>query len=286
MGRPRVDVTWRISGLFRDMFPAQIALLDAAVRRSPRATRTTRRIRWPPRRARNGDGAGSPASSAPRPAPTARASRSCSAQDGDRAAHRRRLSRRHLARLWRRRRRGHGAARRASPTRVAAADCWCTAATIPAAICSKARRTPPSSAASPRRPPRSAARPISIMLDTTDPQRPRARTARAALARIVRGRAINPRFIAGQMRHGAARRRRARRDRRPAGRFRRDDRRGAERAVRSACTTPISPTRACAPSCCARTPPPRARSPSGSTAARRRACGIRAATTSTAILRR
>ena len=31
IGRPRVDVTWRISGLFRDLFPAQIALLDAAV---------------------------------------------------------------------------------------------------------------------------------------------------------------------------------------------------------------------------------------------------------------
>ncbi|WP_297975419.1 cobaltochelatase subunit CobN, partial [uncultured Amaricoccus sp.] len=31
VGRPRVDVTWRISGLFRDMFEAQIALLDAAV---------------------------------------------------------------------------------------------------------------------------------------------------------------------------------------------------------------------------------------------------------------
>ena len=30
MGRPRVDVTWRISGLFRDMFPVQIALIDAA----------------------------------------------------------------------------------------------------------------------------------------------------------------------------------------------------------------------------------------------------------------
>jgi cobaltochelatase CobN len=32
IGRSRVDVTWRISGLFRDLFPAQIALLDAAVR--------------------------------------------------------------------------------------------------------------------------------------------------------------------------------------------------------------------------------------------------------------
>ena len=32
LGRPRVDVTWRISGLFRDMFPTQIALIDAATR--------------------------------------------------------------------------------------------------------------------------------------------------------------------------------------------------------------------------------------------------------------
>src|SRR5690606_6381758 len=32
LGRPRVDVTLRISGLFRDAFPAQIALFDKAVR--------------------------------------------------------------------------------------------------------------------------------------------------------------------------------------------------------------------------------------------------------------
>ncbi|MBS9720593.1 cobaltochelatase subunit CobN [Tianweitania sp. BSSL-BM11] len=31
LGRPRIDVTWRISGLFRDMFATQIALIDAAV---------------------------------------------------------------------------------------------------------------------------------------------------------------------------------------------------------------------------------------------------------------
>ena len=41
-----------------------------------------------------------------------------------------------------------------------------------------------------------------VMLDMTDPQRPRARALSAALARIVRARAVNPRFIAGQMRHG------------------------------------------------------------------------------------
>ncbi|RVV97808.1 cobaltochelatase subunit CobN [Mesobaculum littorinae] len=32
LGRPRVDVTFRISGFFRDAFPAQIALLDSAAR--------------------------------------------------------------------------------------------------------------------------------------------------------------------------------------------------------------------------------------------------------------
>jgi cobaltochelatase CobN len=42
-----------------------------------------------------------------------------------------------------------------------------------------------------------------IVLDTTDPTRPRARPLHAALARIVRGRAVNPRFIDGMMRHGA-----------------------------------------------------------------------------------
>jgi cobaltochelatase CobN len=42
-----------------------------------------------------------------------------------------------------------------------------------------------------------------IMLDVTDPQRPRARPLGAALSRIVRARAVNPRFIAGMMRHGA-----------------------------------------------------------------------------------
>jgi cobaltochelatase CobN len=41
-----------------------------------------------------------------------------------------------------------------------------------------------------------------VMLDMTDPRRPRARLLAAALARIVRARAINPRYIEGQMRHG------------------------------------------------------------------------------------
>jgi cobaltochelatase CobN len=41
-----------------------------------------------------------------------------------------------------------------------------------------------------------------IALDTTDPAKPKARSISEAVTRVVRARAINPRFIAGQMRHG------------------------------------------------------------------------------------
>jgi cobaltochelatase CobN len=41
-----------------------------------------------------------------------------------------------------------------------------------------------------------------IALDTTDPHNPRARSLSEAVTRVVRARAVNPRFIAGQMRHG------------------------------------------------------------------------------------
>ena len=41
-----------------------------------------------------------------------------------------------------------------------------------------------------------------IVLDTTDPAKPRPRSVTEAVTRVVRARATNPRFIEGQMRHG------------------------------------------------------------------------------------
>ncbi|RUX91760.1 cobaltochelatase subunit CobN, partial [Mesorhizobium sp. M7A.F.Ca.CA.004.04.1.1] len=41
-----------------------------------------------------------------------------------------------------------------------------------------------------------------IVLDTTDPQKPKPRSLSEAVSRVVRARAVNPRFISGQMRHG------------------------------------------------------------------------------------
>ena len=116
--------------------------------------------------------------------------------------HRRGLSRRRLARLWRRRRRRRSRARRICRARRRCRPADSRRRRSRRAICSKAPRMQPSSAALPPRPHRSGATPTSIMLDMTDPRRPRARPLAAALARIVRARAINPRFIAGQMRHG------------------------------------------------------------------------------------
>jgi precorrin-3B synthase len=117
------------------------------------------------------------------------------------------------------------------------------------------------------------------MLDSTDPQRPRARALSAALARIVRARAVNPRFIAGQMRHG------------PRGAAELAE--TVDKLVAFAETTDAVAGElfdllhdayvadaACAISCCAKIRKPPRRSPNGSTPRGATASGIRAATTS------
>ena len=104
MGRARVDVTWRISGLFRDLFPAQIALLDAAVQAV--AARDETADENPLAQARRASGA----ARLDRIFGTAPGAYGSGIEDllgreTDTATHRRRLSRGHLACLWRRRRR-------------------------------------------------------------------------------------------------------------------------------------------------------------------------------------
>jgi cobaltochelatase CobN len=46
------------------------------------------------------------------------------------------------------------------------------------------------------------ARPALYHADTTDPDRSRIRTVREEVARVLRARATNPKWLAGQMRHG------------------------------------------------------------------------------------
>jgi cobaltochelatase CobN len=202
IGRARVDVTWRISGLFRDLFPAQIALIDAAVQ--------------------------------------AVAGRDESDEDNPLAAARRAAAngKTRLDRIFGSAPGAYGSGvedllgRDIDPETLGAAYLAATShryggaaaegSAAPEAFAQRVANTDvllhPSD--DPARDLLEGAEDAAfvggfaaaakmlgravdlVMLDVTDPQRPRARTLSTALARIVRGRAVNPRFIAGQMRHG------------------------------------------------------------------------------------
>jgi len=200
IGRVRVDVTWRISGLFRDLFPAQLALLDAAVQVVA---------------AREEGDADNPLAAARRDAASGRLVRifgtapgaygagvtDLLGPDADRAE----AATAYLGAASHSYGGEHGEAQPAPGAfaqRVANADLLVHPGDDPgrdllegaedaafvggfAAAAAALGRTPDL-----------------VMLDLTDPQRPRARPLAAALARIVRARAVSPRFIAGQMRHG------------------------------------------------------------------------------------
>jgi cobaltochelatase CobN len=201
MGRPRVDVTWRISGLFRDLFPAQIALIDAAVRavaareetddENPLAGRCREAGENPATLARIfgtapgaygagiGDVGAEPDRAALGAAYLAAASHAYGGADGGAIA---------LP--------GEFAAR------VADADLLVHASDDPGRDLLEGAEDAAFVGGFAAAAESLGRSPDLIMLDVTDPSRPRARPLGQALARIVRARAINPRFIAGQMRHG------------------------------------------------------------------------------------
>ena len=198
-GRPRVDVTWRISGLFRDLFPAQIALIDAAVQAV--AARDEDDGENPMAAAHRANGARLDRIFGNAPGSYGAGAEDLLGRETDRDA----IGAAYLAAA------SHsygGAAGDGAVApgvfaeRVAHADILLHASDDPGRDLLEGGEDAAfvggfASAA------RLAGRAADlVMLDVTDPQRPRARTLSAALARIVRGRAVNPRFIAGQMRHG------------------------------------------------------------------------------------
>ena len=201
MGRPRVDVTWRISGLFRDLFPAQIALLDAAVRLVAQRTEDDEENPLAGAAHRSGGGklarifgtapgvygAGveelleqEASTEAIGAAYLAATSHVYGGADGEGTAlpgaFARQIATADLLL--------HGSD---DPSRdlLEGAEDAAHVGGFAAAAASLGREA------------------ALIMLDTTDPKRPRARPLDKALDRIVRGRAVNPRFIAGMKRHGA-----------------------------------------------------------------------------------
>jgi cobaltochelatase CobN len=200
MGRPRVDVTWRISGLFRDLFPAQIALIDAAARLVAE---------------REEDDDENPLAAAARAACGGRLDRifgnapgaygagaeDLLGRDADEAD----IGAAYLAATSHAYSgaEGEGRADGGFAKQVASADLLLHPSNDPTRDLLEGAEDVAhiggfAAAAS------SLGRALDfIVLDTTNPGRPRARTLPQALARIVRGRAVNPRFIEGMMRHGA-----------------------------------------------------------------------------------
>ncbi len=201
MGRARVDVTWRISGLFRDLFPAQIALIDAAVKLL--AERGEEDGDNPLATAARSNGGGSLARIfGAAPGAYGAGVEELLGQESDKAA----IGAAYLAATSHSYSGAEGegmALPGAFAARVASADLLLHGSDDPSRDLLEGAEDAAhiggfaAAAASLGR------EADLIVLDTTDPARPRARPLPAALARIVRGRATNPRFIAGMMRHGA-----------------------------------------------------------------------------------
>jgi len=201
-GRPRVDVTWRISGLFRDLFPAQIALIDAAVRavaaREEPAEENPLSAAWRE--------SSHTASSIARIFGTAPGAYGAGVEDFlGRDIDREELGRSYLAAVSHAYGGSEGTAIPAPgafEARLAAADLLVHFAEDPSRDLLEGAEDVAfvggfAAAASAL-----GHAPDLIILDTTDPARPHARSLSAALARIVRSRATHPKFIEGQLRHG------------------------------------------------------------------------------------
>jgi cobaltochelatase CobN len=213
IGRSRVDVTWRISGLFRDLFPAQIALIDAAIQAvAARHGEDEDNPLAAARGAGNGNGKSNGKST---DNSTVRVDRIFGTAPGAYGAGieellgsdagRNEIGAAYLGAASHAYRGAEGqasAAPGAFAARVAGADMLVHVGDDPGRDLLEGAEDVTfvgGFAAAAQMLGRAA---DIVMLDTTDPQRPRARSLAAALARIVRARAVNPRFIAGQMRHG------------------------------------------------------------------------------------
>ena len=196
VGRPRVDVTWRISGLFRDMFATQIALIDAAVvavaAREESATENPLAAAGPrPRRIFG---------SAPGTYGAGPEERLASGDWNGQAE----LGQAYLdAGSWAFGADGDGERLEgAFAERVAAAELLVHPEDDPGRDILEGSADVAFVGGFAAAVKALGGRADLVVLDTRDPARPRARSLRQALIRVVRARALNPRFIAGQMRHG------------------------------------------------------------------------------------
>jgi cobaltochelatase CobN len=201
LGRPRIDVTWRISGLFRDMFPTQIALMDAAVAAVA---------------ARDEDRSENPLAASMREAGTAPA-RIFGSRPGTYGAGieeklasgrwegREELGHAYLAATSHSYGGADGNSREAHGAfaeRVGGADLLVHTGDDPGRDILEGSADVAFIGGFAAAVAALGGKADLVALDTTDPQKPRARSVAEAVTRTVRARAINPRFIEGSLRHG------------------------------------------------------------------------------------
>ncbi|MFY9697801.1 MAG: cobaltochelatase subunit CobN [Rhodoplanes sp.] len=202
LGRPRIDVTWRVSGLFRDLFPAQIALIDAAVRAvAERAESDEENPLAAARRANGGNAHALARVFGNAPGAYGSGIEAMLGREHDRGE----IGAAYLAASSH----AYGGVDadgtlmpEAFAARVASADLLVHPSDDPARDLLEGAEDAAFVGGFAAAATSLGHAPDLVMLDVTDPQRPRARPLARALARIVRARAISPRFIEGQMRHG------------------------------------------------------------------------------------
>jgi cobaltochelatase CobN len=204
IGRARVDVTWRVSGLFRDLFPAQLALIDAAVRAVAVREETDDEN---PLAAAHRQAGGSSSTTLARIFGTAPGSYGAGVEglighERDRET----IGAAYLDAASH----AYGGAEGAGTAvpgafaaRVATADLLVHPGDDPGRDLLEGAEDAAFIGGFAAAAAALGRAPDLVMLDATDPRRPRARPLAAALARVVRARAVNPRFIEGLMRHGA-----------------------------------------------------------------------------------
>jgi cobaltochelatase CobN len=197
LGRPRVDVTLRISGLFRDVFPSQIALFSAAVRAVAALEESADDN---PLAGLEGESLARIFGAAPGSYGVGLGARIARGEWTERSE----LAEAYLA-ATSHAYEGEGEAREAAAefrTRVAGAEAFVHAQDLPGQDALDADAFAEHEGGFAAAAVETGANPALYHLDSTVPGAPKIRSLAQEIARALRGRAANPRWLQGQMRHG------------------------------------------------------------------------------------
>ncbi|HXO02840.1 MAG TPA: cobaltochelatase subunit CobN, partial [Stellaceae bacterium] len=195
VGRPRVDVTLRISGLFRDIFPSQIALFSAAVRAVAALDESAEDNPLAGLK-----GAARIFGAAPGAYGVGLGARIARGEWAERSE----LAEAYLA-ATSHAYEGEAEAREAAAefrARVAGAEAFVHAQDLPGQDALDADAFAEHEGGFAAAAAETGAHPALYHLDSTIPGAPKIRTLGQEIARSLRGRAANPRWLQGQMRHG------------------------------------------------------------------------------------